>query len=92
MDTTHTINCSSCGSAATRRYFTSNEAMYSCCSRGEVIHTECPICDYLMTICSLNGIVIEAHSSSTSIANNVNKSKISTERQKGISSLKKLPA
>lgn len=66
MDINHTIPCPNCGGAANRRYFISNEAIYARCLRGRIIQTECPECDYLLVMCSLNGSVIEACSSSTS--------------------------
>ena len=78
MDTIHAVSCSNCGSSATRRHFTSNEAIYSCCPRGRVMQTECPVCDYLMVMCSLSGSVIEAYDSSTSATTrDLNRSKTS---------------
>ena len=45
---------------AQRRHFISNEVnIYSCPDR-KVSQTECPVCDYLMAMCSLNGNVLEA--------------------------------
>ena len=66
MDINQTIPCPNCGGRANRRYFISNEAIDAGCPGERVIQTECPECDYLLAICSLNGSVIEAYSSSTS--------------------------
>ncbi len=66
MDLNLAILCPNCGSVANRRHFTSNEAIYHPCQGDRIIQTECPVCDYFLLMCSLNGRVIEAHSSSTS--------------------------
>lgn len=72
MDCTYRVPCSNCGRTATRSYFISREPRYARCPKERVIHTECPHCDYLMVMCSLNGRVIEAHDSSTSAINQDN--------------------
>ena len=69
IDIIQKISCPNCGSKAVRRYFTSNEAAYSNCPNKKVIYTECPVCDYLMVMCSLSGSVLEAEHSSTSSVN-----------------------
>ncbi len=69
MNIVQKISCPNCGNKAVRRYFTSNEAVYSNCPNKQVIYTECPICDYLMVMCSLNGSVLEAEFSSTFVVN-----------------------
>ena len=56
-----TVRCPNCGSEAQRRYFKSNEAIYSSCSGNQIIQTECDQCDYLMVMCSLSGNIVEAH-------------------------------
>jgi hypothetical protein len=61
MNMNQTIKCPNCGSQAERRYFTSNEAIYNSCPNHHVVQTECPVCDYLMVMCSRNAQVIEAH-------------------------------
>ncbi len=66
MDINHTIPCPNCGGKANRRYFISNEATYHRCQADRIIQTECPECDYLLVMCSLNGSVIEAYPSSSS--------------------------
>ena len=66
MDIKRTIPCPNCGGTANRRYFTSHEAIYNSCQGNYIIQTECPVCDYLLVMCSLNGSVIEAYPSSTS--------------------------
>ena len=66
MDLNQAIPCPNCGNVANRRHFTSNKPFYHPCQGDRIIQTECPVCDYLMVMCSLNGRVIEAHSSCTS--------------------------
>ena len=66
MDINHKIPCPNCGGKANRRYFVSNETFYNRCQGDRIIQTECPECDYLLVMCSLNGSVVEACSSSTS--------------------------
>jgi hypothetical protein len=68
MNANQTVRCPNCGSQAERRYFTSEEAAYSNCPGNLVLQTECPVCDYLMVMCSRNGSVVEAYSSGTQIA------------------------
>ena len=65
IDIVQKISCPNCGSKAMRRYFTSNETAHSNCPNKQVVYTECPICDYLMVMCSLSGNVLEAEFSST---------------------------
>lgn len=65
MNRTFEVPCPNCGDAATRSYFTSQEARYSNCPQNQVIQVECPHCDYLMVMCTVSGNVIEAHDSST---------------------------
>ena len=65
IDIVQKISCPNCGNKAVRRYFTSNEAAHSNCPNKQVIYTECPVCDYLMVMCSLSGSVLEAEFSST---------------------------
>ncbi|VEP11543.1 hypothetical protein H1P_1090009 [Hyella patelloides LEGE 07179] len=45
------------------RHFVGQEAIYSSCPNQQVMTTECPVCNYLMAICSLDGRVIETSSS-----------------------------
>ncbi|GAB4535542.1 MAG: hypothetical protein Tsb0014_22590 [Pleurocapsa sp.] len=78
MEITYVVSCSNCGNLATRRYFTSNEVNHSQCPKGRVIQTECPVCDYLMVMCSLSGNVIEAYDSSTSaMTQNIDRDRVS---------------
>ena len=65
IDIVQKISCPNCGSKAIRRYFTSNETAHSNCPNKQVVYTECPVCDYLMVMCSLSGNVLEAEFSST---------------------------
>ncbi|MEM7579626.1 MAG: hypothetical protein AAF316_07180 [Cyanobacteria bacterium P01_A01_bin.80] len=55
MQRTQIIRCPNCGSVATRHF--SNDQQ----GTGEIIHTECPVCDYLMVMHSLDGTVVEAY-------------------------------
>ena len=71
MDNAYPFPCPNCGNYGTRRYFMSRDMAYYHCPNREVMTTECSICDYLMTICSVNGKVIET--SSPPFAANKNK-------------------
>lgn len=66
MNTAQKLPCPNCGKRAIRRRFISNDSVYSSCPQKQVLQTECPACDYIMTMCSLSGNVIEAHGPSTS--------------------------
>ncbi len=66
MYATQAIPCPNCGSQAQRSYFTSKETDCNSCPSNQVIQTECPVCDYLMVMCSVNGAVVEAHAPGTS--------------------------
>ncbi|MFM2314446.1 MAG: hypothetical protein RLZZ04_3722 [Cyanobacteriota bacterium] len=78
MNMNQIIRCPNCGSQAERRYFTSNEAIYNSCPNHQVLQTECPVCDYLMVMCSRNASVIEAHAPSTSVFQCVERNQILT--------------
>ena len=67
IETTIHCHCPNCGGDATRIYFTSPEAVYNRCNNSPVIKTECTACDYLMVMCALNGIVIEAYAPTLAI-------------------------
>ena len=54
---TQVVRCPNCGSAAIRHYYDHSNKL--------LIHTECPICDYLMKMRSVDGSVIEAYAPST---------------------------
>ena len=58
--------CPNCGANAIRRYFVDKEAISGSCPNQQVMHTECPVCDYLMTTCYLNGNVLEAYGGNSS--------------------------
>ena len=60
MEQSYSFPCPNCGSLALRRHFVGREAIYSNCLNRQVMITECPICDYLMTMCSLDGRVLES--------------------------------
>jgi hypothetical protein len=59
--TVQLVRCPNCGSQAERHYFTSEEANYHTCPRGQIIQTECSACDYLMVMCSRNAHIVEVH-------------------------------
>ncbi len=59
--------CPNCGANAIRHYFVDKQALSSSCPNQQVMHTECPVCDYLMTTCYLNGNVLEAHVGNSSV-------------------------
>ncbi|MDJ0568492.1 MAG: hypothetical protein QNJ53_05550 [Pleurocapsa sp. MO_192.B19] len=62
---TQTVRCPNCGSAAIRHYYDCRDELISCSHLGEqLIHTECPACDYLMKMRSIDGSVIEAYAPS----------------------------
>ncbi|MGD1919023.1 MAG: hypothetical protein ACFCAD_09085 [Pleurocapsa sp.] len=67
MNQTYTVRCSDCGSLALRTHLTSKIKLANSCPENQIIKTECPSCDYLLITCSVNGKVIDAHSSTTSV-------------------------
>jgi hypothetical protein len=67
MQTTQIVRCPNCGSEAERHYFTSPDPTYTKCQEHQVTQTECPVCDYLMVMCSLTGNVIEAYAPGKSV-------------------------
>ena len=69
MNQTYTVRCSDCGSLALRTLLidTVNKFNSCRCPGNQTVKTECPNCDYLLIICSANGKVVDAHSSSTSV-------------------------
>jgi|GEM_PF-1371522 len=73
MQTNQVVRCPNCGSFAERRYFNSTEANYGSCPGNQVTQTECPVCDYLMVMCSLNGNVLEAYAPGISAPTNSRK-------------------
>lgn len=59
---TQTVRCPNCGSAAIRHYY--DELIFGSHLGKQLIHTECPSCDYLMKMRSVDGSVVEAHAPS----------------------------
>ena len=60
MTKTQTIPCPNCGQAAIRIY--EPNARPSChCPDNQLTRTECPLCDYVLAICTLSGSVVEAY-------------------------------
>lgn len=49
MITTQTIHCPHCGKLALRQRY------------GSIWHTQCPHCDYVLTICNRTGRVLETY-------------------------------
>lgn len=66
MAQTYSVRCPNCGSLAIRSYFIEQEIEYNDCPENQMTQTECPSCDYLMIMCSINGKLIETYDSSTS--------------------------
>jgi hypothetical protein len=53
--------CPNCGSEAKRQFLTDGILAHKHSLMNQIIRTECPVCDYLMVIRSLDGSVIEAY-------------------------------
>lgn len=68
MNKTYAFPCPNCGSDALRSHFLSQEVEHSNCPNQRVISTSCSTCDYLMTMCSLDGRVIESSSPTFSVS------------------------
>ena len=64
------VRCPNCGSAAIRHCYSYSDKSISNSRFDEpVIHTECPTCDYLMKMRSIDGSVVEAYAPSTNPVN-----------------------
>ena len=63
MNKARSFPCPNCGGYGTRRYFVGQEDIHHRCPNRQLMTTECSLCDYLMTVCSLDGKVIETSSS-----------------------------
>ena len=65
MERTQTIRCPNCGSVASRKFIDNGKLThskdFSGQTNGQIIRTECPVCDYLMIMHSINGSVLEAY-------------------------------
>ncbi|MEM7554645.1 MAG: hypothetical protein AAF378_11175 [Cyanobacteria bacterium P01_A01_bin.84] len=61
MQRTQVIRCPNCGSSATRHFVNDEQSAHTQHFGGEIIRTECPICDYLMIMRSLDGSIVEAY-------------------------------
>ena len=61
MQRTQIIRCPNCGSLANRQFLNDEQSDHTQHLGGEIIRTECPVCDYLMVMRSLDGSVIEAY-------------------------------
>ncbi|MEB3288996.1 MAG: hypothetical protein VKI82_03715 [Leptolyngbya sp.] len=64
MLTSLEIHCPNCGRLA-QRHFDDEETACQGCSDPRVAKTECPHCDYLLTMCWGNGRVLEAYAPGT---------------------------
>lgn len=84
MQTSHVIYCPNCGSRAERHYFTSLQSAYLKCLGNQVTQTECPACDYLTVICSLNGSVVEAYAPGIKAPTAASKSQPVSKTPRGI--------
>ncbi len=61
MQRTQIIRCPNCGSLATRQFLNDERSIHVQHLGGKIIRTECPVCDYLMIMRSLDGSVLEAY-------------------------------
>ena len=60
MESQMTIRCPNCGSWAQR--FWSDRLPDNCqCSSRQIMQTECPTCDYFLSMCWPDGKVLEAY-------------------------------
>jgi len=69
MNKTYAFPCPNCGNEAVRSHFLGQEVNHQDCPNQKVVSTSCCACDYLMTMCSLDGRVIESSSPSFSVSN-----------------------
>jgi hypothetical protein len=61
MQLTQGVRCPNCGSQALRHILSDRLPQTLRCPDNRALQTECPTCDYLMVMCSLNGAVVEAY-------------------------------
>ncbi|MFO5494941.1 MAG: hypothetical protein ACLBM6_20935 [Cuspidothrix sp.] len=61
MQRAYIFPCPNCGSEAKRQFLTDEKLAHKYSLINQIIRTECPVCDYLMVIRSLDGSVIEAY-------------------------------
>ena len=68
MNNSYAFPCPNCGSDAVRSHFLSKDADHLTCPNQKVVTTSCCACDYLMTMCSLDGRVIESSTPQFSVS------------------------
>ncbi|MEL7475828.1 MAG: hypothetical protein AAGJ55_06310 [Cyanobacteria bacterium J06555_12] len=69
MTTTQTIHCPNCGQAAIRIYGLDRHS--GChCPDNLLTRTECPVCDYVLSTCTLSGSVVEAYAPGIQLMSN----------------------
>ncbi|MFN4844447.1 MAG: hypothetical protein ACK6A9_05030 [Dolichospermum sp.] len=61
MQRAYIFPCPNCGSEAKRQFLTDGKLAHKHSLMNQIIRTECPVCDYLMVMRSLDGSVIEAY-------------------------------
>lgn len=61
MQRAQIVRCPNCGSEAQRQLITDEYKGQRHCLANQISRTECPVCDYLMVMRSLDGSVIEAY-------------------------------
>ena len=61
MQRAYIFPCPNCGSEAKRQFLTDEKLAHEYSLIHQIIRTECPVCDYLMVMRSLDGSVIEAY-------------------------------
>jgi hypothetical protein len=61
MQITQDVRCPNCGSQALRHILSDRLPQTLKCPNHQALQTECPACDYLMVMCTLNGAVVESY-------------------------------
>jgi hypothetical protein len=61
MQVTQEVRCPNCGCQALRHILSDRLPQTLKCPNHEALQTECPACDYLMVMCTLNGAVVEGY-------------------------------
>lgn len=62
------VRCPNCGGQALRHTLSDRLPQTLKCPENKATQTECPACDYLMVMCTLNGAVIEAYAPGTPLS------------------------
>lgn len=61
MQVTQEVRCPNCGCQALRHILSDRLPQTLNCPNHQALQTECPACDYLMVMCTLNGAVVEGY-------------------------------